>query len=259
MEPHELAALLEREHRERIAYHSLIDEFSPLSLARAYEVQDAFVERLRGLAGENRGYKVGLTSRRMQQLCGLDAPVAGRVLEGRVLQSPATITLDRFVHLGVESELCLLLAHDLPARETPYSIEEALRAVGGVAAAFELIDDRGADYQRLEPFTLVADNSWNEGVVLGRVHATNTVELSGLAGTLIINDRIVDRGNSADTLEHPCAVVAWLATELGRRGAALRAGDLIMTGSVVPTRFATRGERYRFELAGLSPVELQVV
>jgi 2-keto-4-pentenoate hydratase len=275
MAPAELAALLEREHRERVAFHSLLPEVQltcdarvearsscanlPAPMERAYAVQDAFVERLRGSAGAPCGYKVGLTSPRMQEMCGLDEPVAGRVLAQRLLRSPAQVPLERFMHLGVESEICLTLGADLPARTTPYSLAEVARSVSSAAAAFELIDDRGSDYARLDAFTLVADNSWNEGVVLASGRATSTAELGALEGTLWINDLLVDRGHSRDTLDNPLAVVAWLASHLGRRGTGLMAGDFVMTGSVVPTRFARAGEGYRFELTGFPPVELRVL
>lgn len=257
MAPKELAALLEREHAEHIAYHSLIGTAAETSLEAAYQVQEALIERLAPRLGARRGYKVGLTSRRMQSLCGLDEPVAGQVLATRVLTSPAEVALERFVHLGVESELCLLLGQDLPL-ERAYSAASVAPAVGQVAAAFELIDDRGADYARLDAFTLVADNSWNEGVVLAEPRSARAEQLQALAGTLFIDGRRVDRGASADTLEHPFAVLAWLAGLLARRGVQLHAGDLVMTGSVVPTRFAQAGERYRFELEGLAAVELRV-
>lgn len=253
----ELAALLEREHRERIAYHGLTDACAPCGLEEAYCVQDAFIERLASTFGAVRGYKVGLTSRRMQSLCGLDEPVAGRVLARRVFASPAEIACERFVHLGVESELCLLLEEDLPLAAT-YSVATVTPALGRVAAAFELIDDRGADYAHLDAFTLVADNAWNEGVVLGEPRPAHTLNLGALAGALWVDGRLVDHGSSADTLEHPCAVLAWLASLLARRGARLRAGDLVMTGSIVPTRFVRPGERCRFELEGLPAAELQI-
>jgi 2-keto-4-pentenoate hydratase len=262
MAPAELAALLEREHRERVPFHSLLREaqlpVEVASLDHAYAVQDAFVARLGAAAGKPRGYKVGLTSRRMQQMCGIEEPVAGRVLARRVHASPAEVLLDRHLHLGIESELCLLLKADLPARATPYSSEEVARAVGSAAAAFELIDDRGADYAHLDAFTLVADNSWNAGVVLAAGSDAGGLDLSALEGRLLVDDRLVDRGHVADALGSPSAVLAWLAAHVGRRGEALRAGDFVMTGSVVPTRFARAGEHYRFELTGLAAVELRI-
>jgi 2-keto-4-pentenoate hydratase len=198
----------------------------------------------------------------MQQMCGLDQPVAGRILEKRIHRGAARIALDGFARLGVESELCIILKEDLPIRAAPLSLDEVARAVGAVAAAFELIDDRGADYARLDACSLIADNSWNAGVVLGEPSPLDArhpaIEVGALDGTLIIDGQPADFGNSRDALSHPFAVVQWLGNHLRSFGSALRAGDLVMTGSIVPTRFARAGEGYRFELAGLEAVELWV-
>jgi len=227
-------------------------------LAQAYAAQDALVAELRAHGGETVGFKVGLTVPRMQAFCGVSQPVAGCVLARTVFKSPAEIAVERFVHVGVESELCLLLAEDLPARPQPYARAEVAAALGAAAAAFELVDDRSADYAQLEAFTLVADNAWNAGAVLGAARPAAALPLGALGATLSVNGAIVDRGNSADALGDPLVVLAWLASHLARRGRGLRAGEFVLTGSLVPTRFARAGERYRFELEGLAPVELSV-
>jgi 2-oxo-3-hexenedioate decarboxylase/2-keto-4-pentenoate hydratase len=192
----------------------------------------------------------------MQQMCGIDQPVAGRLLSNRMLKSGCTVSAGSFVRLGVESELCIVLAKDLPGRSECYSLEEIGSAVGGVCAAFEIIDDRHSDYSVLDAFSLIADNSWNAGVVLAEPGMPGN--MAALTGTLRINGEVVDVGSSADALSHPLAVVQWLCGHLFRRGASLAAGDLIMTGSIVPTRFAKPAEDYHFELEQLPPVSMRV-
>ena len=171
--------------------------------------------------GKPAGYKIGLTSLVMRRMCGLDQPVAGVILERRVHRGPARIASRDFVRLGVESELCLVIGQDLPPRPSPCTLEEAARAVGGVAAAFELMDDREADYARLDACSLIADNSWNAGVVLGEVvplRADSTsIDIGALDGALRIDGRMADRGNSADALTHPFAIVQWLSEHLRSR------------------------------------------
>ncbi len=225
-------------------------------------MQDELLRLMIPLQGPPRGYKIGLTSPRMQQMCGLDQPVAGRILERRIHRTEARLAVADFVRLGIESELCILLREDLPPQACPHSREQVARSIGSVAAAFELVDDRGADYARLDAHSLIADNSWNAGVVLGEPvplagHSPG-VEVGALDGVLYVNDRPIDRGNSGDALSHPFEVVRWLSEHLRGRGSHLHAGDMVMTGSIVPTRFAAAGEHYRFELAGLPAVELWV-
>jgi 2-keto-4-pentenoate hydratase len=272
--PRELAKLLWTQHQDRVRFESIAGLLPSGHVADAYSVQEELVHLMMSAGGKPAGYKIGLTSVVMRRMCGLDQPVAGVILERRVHRGPARIASRDFVRLGVESELCLVIGQDLPPRPSPCTLEEAARAVGGVAAAFELVDDREADYARLDAGTLIADNSWNAGVVLGEVAplatgsplgmdsplgaGSTSIDIGALDGALRIDGRVADRGNSADALTHPFAIVQWLSEHLRSRQSHLRAGDLVMTGSVVATRFAKTGEHYHFELTGLPPAELWV-
>ena len=272
--PRELAKLLWTQHQDRTRFESLADLLPSGQVADAYSVQEELVHLMTPAQGRPAGYKIGLTSVVMRRMCGLDQPVAGVILERRVHRGPARIASRDFVRLGVESELCLVIGQDLPLRPSPCTLEEAARAVGGVAAAFELVDDREADYARLDACSLIADNSWNAGVVLGEVVPLGTslpfgmeaplragptsIDVGALDGVLRIDARVADRGNSADALTHPFAIVQWLSEHLRSRQSHLRSGDLVMTGSVVATRFAKTAEHYHFELTGLPPAELWV-
>jgi 2-keto-4-pentenoate hydratase len=256
LSPQALAQMIWRAHQSREKFESVRQQAQSGDLDMAYRIQDEYVALLRGSEGEPRGYKIGLTTPRMQQMCGIDEPVAGRLLSNRVLKSGCSLNADSFVRLGIECELCVVMAKDLPGRSEGYSLEEISAVVGGVCAAFEIIDDRHSDYSVLDAFSLIADNSWNAAVVLAEPGMPGN--MAALQGTLRINGEVADVGSSADALSHPLAVVQWLSGHLFRRGASLAAGDLIMTGSIVPTRFAEPGEHYHFELEQLSPVSLTV-
>jgi 2-keto-4-pentenoate hydratase len=130
-------------------------------------------------------------------------------------------------------------------------------AVAAVCPAVELVDDRHADYKKLEVISLVADNSWNGGIVLGDFSA-NWPDLVTIVGVVRRNGVEVDRGLGRDVLGHPFEPLTWLANHLARTGDALRAGDIVLTGSLVTTRFPTETEAYAFELAGLGTVEVTV-
>ena len=140
---------------------------------------------------------------------------------------------------------------------TPGIVRECL---DGVCAAFELVDDRGADYARLDACSLVADNSWNAGLVHGRFVAAKDVgDILGREGVLTGNGAVIGQGLTDDVGGDPLRIVAWLETHLRSKGRTLAAGEWVSTGSIVPTHFAERGEIYTFEIAGLSTVEISVV
>jgi 2-keto-4-pentenoate hydratase len=202
------------------------------------------------------GWKVGLTTPRMQQMCGVDDPIVGAVLAGRIHGSPAQVAAGDHVRLGAESEIALRIGRPIPAGAAP---EDALACVDAICAAFELIEDWGADYARLSAATLVADNAWNAGLVTGPLRsAAGFGSLAGRTGVLFKDGERQDEGSSSDVLGDPANALAWVARHLADRGRPLQPGHWVSTGSIVPTRFVEPGQTWRFEVEGLEPVELVV-
>lgn len=220
-----------------------------------YAVQERLHKR-RGQHAPARvgGYKIGLTTPRMQQLCGGDRPISGLMFEAAIRQSPSVVAVSGFVRLGIESELAVRIARPLP--EGVVSRDHVAAAASEVAAAFELIEDHGADYSSLDWLWMVADNSWHAGLVLGP--AVPLRDVGDLAGRLYIDDVEVDRGSTRDVLGHPFDAVAWLANHLRARGLMIEPGHWVSTGSIATIRFPQPGQRYRFEIKGLPPVEVAI-
>src|SRR4029077_10797708 len=108
-------------------------------------------------------------SGRRARLGGVVPRQAGVMLESTVRRSPARIRAADYVGLIVEFEIAVEMADDLPAADAPFSRERVAKAVGAVMPAIEIADDRNADYAQLvqHPLDLIADNTWNEGAVLG--------------------------------------------------------------------------------------------
>jgi 2-keto-4-pentenoate hydratase len=105
--------------------------------------------------------------------------------------------------------------------------------------------------------TLVADNSWNAGVILSDFRST-WPDLPPLLGRATKDGDVIGEGYGRDILGHPFNSVAWLAAHLSSRGATLKAGQIVMTGSVMKTVFPEQDADYRFDVAGLGSVEVQV-
>jgi 2-keto-4-pentenoate hydratase len=256
----EIAATIVRRHRERERFQSVRDLVGG-DLSFAYDVQDCVIQEFAGSAtarGNAAGYKIGLTAPRMQTMCGVDQPIAGTVFAGQLHTSPAIIEAAPFLRLGVESEIAVQIGKPVPGIEG-LNATTVLACLSQVCAAFELIDDSDADYTGLDAVSLIADNSWNAGLVLGPpIPATKFRDLKNLEGVLFSNGEIQEQGNSNDVMGDPLEVVVWLAKHLAARGVLLQRGQWITTGSIVKTRFAAKGEQYRFELEGLPAVELLI-
>lgn len=244
-------------HRANLQFRALDPPDRPADIADAYDIQQHFVALLLTQHGDAVGYKVGLTSAAMQTFCGIDHPIAGVVLARRALRSGASVRRADYGRLGLEFEIAVRIKSDVPATATPLTAEAIAPHIDGVCAAIEIVDDRSADYASLDVLSLVADNSWNAGIVLSEFSAT-WPDLESVAGRATNDGVAIGAGFGRDILGHPFNSVAWLATQLAARGARLRAGEVVMTGAVMKTVFPEADASYRFELEGIGSVEVRV-
>lgn len=227
----------------------------PLTLDEAYAIQAEIVQRALASGSDSiAGYKVGLTTEKMQKFCGVAEPIAGRILKSGVRASGAKLRKADFHRLGIESELALRVGKAVPVRPDG-DVRDLIACVDAVATAFEVIDDRDADYAHLEASSIAAENSWNKGIVLGEaVSPAAFGDLRGLEGRLLINGEQIATGSSSDVMSGPLSVLAWVARFAHEAGHELRPGQWIMTGSIIPTKFAVAGDTYSFQLGPLPPV-----
>ena len=244
--------------------HAIRERFLPFAKERdindvdaAYRVQDAFARRLFSTGNtETAGFKIGLTTKKMQEMCGIDSPVAGYVAANKIYTSPSTVEAGRHMHLGLEFEIAVKLARDFPFRGRLYSREEVSSGVL-VAPGVELVDDRNADYATLEALSLIADNSWNAGIVVG-AWQDPPKDLAAVEGVVTLDGAEIGRGFGRDALGHPFAPLTWLANFRAGTDRPLKKGDIVMTGSLIRTHFPTASCTYRYELAGLGAVDVAV-
>ncbi len=247
-------------HRTRARYRPLHAALRAAPLEDAYRIQDA-LHGLMGEAGrgEIAGWKIALTSKAMQQMTGVDQPAAGAIFSTVVHPSPARIDLAAYHHLGVEFEVAVRLGGDLPGSCGPWTRASVADRVVAVLPAFELVEDGDADYKVLDAFTLIAQNTWNGGVVLGApVTAWRGLDLEGAVTRCWVNDQPAGQGKTGDALGHPFEAVAWLANLLNRRDRMLGHGMIVMTGSSITTKFPGAGDRVSFAIDGLGEVALEV-
>jgi 2-keto-4-pentenoate hydratase len=251
-----LADRLLIDHDTRVPFTPLMREAGISDVEKAYDVQDAYVRELLARNGAvQAGYKIGLTSQRMQEMCGIGHPIAGVVLDTRIHASGTTVSLAEHVHLGVEFEIGVRIGRDMGAGSLPNDLAEMGQWVAAICPALELVEDRHADYSDLDALSLIADNSWNAGAILGPF-VTEWPDLASILGVVEQDGVQIDNGHGRDVLGHPFEPLMWLARHLARRGQILRAGQIVLTGSLVRTRFPLPGQHYRFSLAGIGSVEV---
>jgi len=246
-------------HAKRQPYRPLDPTLRAAPLDDAYRIQDALHDLLAAAGrGAIAGWKIALTSKAMQQMTGVDQPAAGAIFATLVHPSPAHVDVRTYHHLGVEFEVAVRLGDALPAGNQPWTRASVADRVAACLPAFELVEDGNADYKALDAFTLIAQNTWNGGVVLGSSSGDwRRVDLETAVTRCWINDRPEGQGKTGDAMGHPFEAVAWLANLLNRRGRRLERDMIVMTGSSITTKFPTPGDRIRFVIDGLGEAALE--
>ena len=227
------------------------DYFDRLSLDEAYRIQLALIDR-RCAAGERQiGWKVGLTSKAIQEQFGFHEPAFGCILETR--PSGTVFAARDLVKPGFETELCMRLGPPLAGE---VSLEEVRAAVAVVHPAFEITETRGDPAQIA---LMLADNAQQRSVILGEpIELTPALGLDEVEARVELNGNVVATGIGAAVLDHPLNSIAWLARKLGQYGRSLRAGELIMTGSLVRQFPLAPGDRALASFTGIGTVEVRV-
>jgi 2-keto-4-pentenoate hydratase len=241
--------------RNRTPLKSLPGETAPRDEAEGYRIQRAVHDLLLPQFGAMVGYKIGCTSPVMQQYLDIPHPCGGGVYARGVHESGASLSAGDFVRVGVECEIAVRLARDLPATEAPFTAEWVAEAIEAYLPAIEIVDDRYADWQTLGAPTLVADDFFAAGCVLGQpVTRTAAPDLLKVVGRALVNGVEAGQGTGADVLGHPHHALAWLANHLAIDGKGLGAGEIVLTGSLVKTVWLKAGDSVVMELAGLGNV-----
>ncbi len=233
------------------------DGLRPGDIDQGYRLQKAAAELLDPHKGAVCGYKIGCTTPVMQKFLGINHPCSGRLYNNEVFASAVTLKTADFVAVGVECEIALRLGKDLRSQDRPHSPESLIAAVSEVMAAAEIVDNRYQNFHEFGIPSLIADDFFSAGAVLGRPVALADVDLATLRGTTRIDDVEVGSGLGSDVMGHPLTALAWLANKQCGRGEMLKAGDVIMTGSVVETQWIDRPCVVTCDIPPLGRVQLE--
>ena len=217
----------------------------------AYAVQ----QRVAAAGGPRRlvGRKIGLTSAAVQRQMQVDQPDFGVLTADMAYGDDEPIPAHRLLQPRVEAEVAFVLGRDLPER--PVILTDVLLATEFVVAAIEVVDSRIADWD-ISILDTVADNASSGVYVLGGApRSLRSIEdLRAVRMSLTSQGREHSAGVGAACLGHPANAVVWLANEVAARGAPLRAGELVLSGSLGPLVTVERGQTYEATLSGLGSV-----
>jgi len=233
----------------------LTDRYDDLAIEDAYAIQTINIDRRIAEGQRVIGRKVGLTSKPMQDLLGVDEPDFGVLTDEMIVEDGDLIALSRLVQPRVEAELAFVMARDLagPGVSTP----TALDAIAGALPAVEVVDSRVADW-KIKLIDTVADNASSGLLVVGgRMRPVSELDLRLLGVVVSRNGEVIDTGAGAAALGNPARCVAWLANKLGSLGSGLKAGDVVLPGAVHKMVPVQPGDVFRAEFDHLGPVTVR--
>jgi len=234
-----------------------------MTVADAYAVQSAWVERMLADGRRIVGRKIGLTSMPMQRSMGISEPDYGVIADDMVFDNGGAIPWDRFTFPRVEIELAFVLAERLAG--PGIGAADVLRATSFISPSIEVLDSRvemtdpGSGHRRTIVDT-ISDNAANAGLVVGPgTLDPRDLRPRDLSALLYINGVIEESGVASAVLGNPAQAVAWLANRLGAYGQALAAGEVILSGSLTQSIPVSRGDVVHGEFGALGAVTCRFV
>lgn len=255
------AEALDEAERTRVQIRQLSQVHPAITLADAYAIQAAWVDRKVARGRRIVGWKVGLTSKAMQAQLGIDEPDSGVLLEDMVFPDGGVVPAGRFIAPRVEVELAFVLKAPLGGpHATPFDV---LAATDWVVPAIEILDTR---VERVDPATkatrkivdTVADNAANAGIVTGgRPMRPDAVDMRMVGAALSRNAEVEETGLAAGVLNHPANAVAWLARRLSAEGRRLAPGDVVLSGSFVRAVEARPGDTVMADFGPLGTIGIR--
>ncbi len=254
---------LNEAEKNRIQFEATSVRYPDITMDEAYAIQKAWVDWKVGEGRKIKGYKIGLTSRAMQQSSQIDEPDYGTLLDDMFIDDGADIELERFTDARIEVELAFILKDRLEGEEL--TIIDVMNATDYVIPAIELI---AARTWRVHPETgyvrkvydTIADNAANAGVILGgRPIKPMDLDLRWVGALLYRNGIIEETGLAAGVLNHPANGICWIARRFSPHGIALEPGQVLLAGSFTRPVIARVGDTFHADYGALGNITCHFV
>ena len=217
----------------RLQRDLLSAEFPDATMDDAYAIQSAFVARKQAAGRKTIGWKIGLTSRAMQQQLNIETPDSGVLLDDMAFANGATIPANRFIAPRIEAEIAFVMKAALSGAVTR---DQVLAATDYVTPALEILDTRIVRAHAGKARTIIdtiSDNAANAGILWGSAKHPPTVDLRWV-GAIVSRDGVVEEtGLGAGVLNDPVTGIVWLAARMAQYGQRVEPGQIILSGSFI--------------------------
>ncbi len=250
----ELAADLAQAERSREPIAPLTSGYPDIDVVDAYEIQLINIRQRVAEGARVLGHKVGLSSKAMQRMMGVDEPDYGHLLDEMQVFEDVPVKAGNYLHPRVEVEVGFILADDLPGAGC--TEDDVLAATEALVPSIELIDTRITDW-KIALCDTIADNASSAGFVLGKARVSpSDIDVKTIDAVLTRNGEVIAKGRSDAVLGNPVTAVAWLARKVESFGVRLRKGDVVLPGSCTRAIDARAGDEFLADFTGLGSVRL---
>ena len=218
-----------RSFRTGIAASPFLD--SELTEQDAYAIQYKLLERLKESGEIVRGHKVALTTKASREHLGVDEPCFGHILDTRIYPNGSDIPLMELADPHCEAEIAFILKEDI--RGPGVTPVQVMSAINAVLPAIELVDLK-VHGEGITSTDVIAHQALHGGVIIGSKMADlAVVDLQYEGATVEHNGLLVGSGTGSEVMGNPINPIVWLANKMAELGDYLRAGEIIISGSVV--------------------------
>ena len=227
----------------------ITDSVPKITVEEAYQIQLKLMAK-RIAEGESVvGKKIGITAKVVMKMLGVDQPDFGHLMSGMEFQESQSVPFNKFCQPKGEGEIAFLLKKDLTG--PGITRDQIIKATECVMPAFEIVDSRIQDWN-IKIQDTIADNASAGAFVIGSSRTSlNGLDLATCGMVLKKNGEIIGTGNGAATLDHPLNAVGWLANTLGSLGMSLKAGEIILSGSLSVMFPIQSGDSLEMEIEGV--------
>lgn len=243
--------------QNRVQIEQLTAREPQMTVEDAYQVQLENAKR-RVEAGEKIiGMKIGLTSKAMQGLLGVDEPDYGHLFDYMMLLEGEPCRCSELIQPKVEGELAFCLAK--PIKGPGLTVADIYNATAWVAPSIEIVDSRIQDW-KVKLQDTVADNGSSARLVLGAcMKPPAEIDMRLVGMTLEKNGEHVNSGTGIEVLGNPAASVAWLANKLAQYDIGLEAGHILLSGAVTAAQPAAPGDAFTVRFTGMGSVGVKFI
>ena len=235
------------------------DRYPDIEIEDAYRISEVMLEQRLNQDGEKVvGKKIGVTSAAVQEMLGVFQPDFGFLTDSMAVANNAAVQIKGcLIQPRAEAEIAFLLKADLQGPGV--TEDDVLAATDCIMPCFEIVDSR-IDNWKIRIQDTIADNASCGVFVLGDQQLDpNNLDLSELEVKVFKNGEQISSGKGSAVQGNPLTAVAWLANTLGEFGIPFKAGEVILSGSLVPLEPVAAGDKMHMELVGLGSATISFI